>query len=229
MYMKKTTMTRVLAGLLFAAALSFAAADPATDVKIDYKMDLSVKNHDADYFTWTVGNETVQDKFDATSGASLKGSTKAFNAVRFAEPTADRKASMPAGLRSVFLFALADPSFVKSHALQVTKDASGITVRFVRKTNAFELKTDKNGNFNLLSGSKIAKNVTDKKGDGFVIKPEYLKEGGDASNMADIDWNKIPLESDAFSPDAAYHYDGNVKFTFKKNILCITGTLSRTK
>ncbi len=166
-------MTRVLAALLFAAALSFAAADPATDVKIDYKMDLSVKNHDADYFTWTVGNETVQDKFDAASGASLKGSTKAFNAVRFAEPTADRKASMPAGLRSVFLFALADPSFVKSHALQVTKDASGITVRFVRKTNAFELKTDKNGNFNLLSGSKIAKNVTDKKGDGFVIKPEY--------------------------------------------------------
>ena len=227
--MKKTTMTRALSALLFAVALSFAAADPATDVKIDYKMDISAKNHDTDYFTWTVGNETVQDKFDAASGASLKGSTRAFNAVRFAEPTADRKASMPAGLRSVFLFALADPSFVKSHALQVTNDAGVITVRFVRKTNAFELKTDKNGNFNLLTGSKIAKNVTDKQGDGFVVKPEYLKQGGNAGNMADIDWSKVPLEKDAFSPDAAYHYDGNVKFTFKNNVLRITGTLSRTK
>ena len=171
----------------------------------------------------------MQDKFDAASGASLKGSTKAFNAIRFAEPAKDRKASMPAGLRSVFLFALADPSFVKSHGLQVTKDADSITVRFVRKTNAFELKTDKKGNFNLLTGSKIAKNVTDKKDDGFVIKPEYLKQGGDANNMADIDWSKIPLERDTFSPDAAYHYDGNVKFSFKNNILRIIGTLSRTK
>ena len=141
--MKKTAITGILSAVLLTTALSFAAADPATDVKIDYKMDLSLKNHDADYFTWTVGNQTVQDKFDASSGASLNGSTRAFNAVRFAEPTKDRKASMPAGLRSVFLFAIANPSFVKSHGLQVTNNAGTITVRFVRKTNAFELKTDK--------------------------------------------------------------------------------------
>ena len=91
------------------------------------------------------------------------------------------------------------------------------------------MKTDKKGNFNLLTGSKIAKNVTDKKDDGFVVKSEYLKQGGDANNMTDIDWSKIPLEKDAFSPDAAYHYDGNVKFTFKNNVLRITGTLSRVK
>ena len=227
--MKKTAITGILSAVLLTTALSFAAADPATDVKIDYKMDLSLKNHDADYFSWTVGNQTVQDKFDAASGASLNGSTRAFNAVRFAEPTKDRKASMPAGLRSVFLFAIANPSFVKSHGLQVTNNAGTITVRFVRKTNAFELKTDKKGNFNLLTGSKIAKNVTDKKDDGFVVKPEYLKQGGDANNMADIDWSKLPLEKDAFSPDAAYHYDGNVKFTLKNNVLRITGTLSRVK
>ena len=71
--------------------------------------------------------------------------------------------------------------------------------------------------------------ATDKNDDGFVIKPEYLKQGGDANNMADIDWSKIPLERDMFSPDAAYHYDGNVKFSFKNNILRIIGTLSRTK
>ena len=227
--MKKAILTRVLSVLLFAVALSFAAADPVTDVKIDFKMDLSLKNHEADYFTWTVGNQTVQDKFDAASGASLNGSTKAFNAVRFAEPADARKAAMPAGLRSVFLFAIADSKLAKNHALQVTKDAGVITVRFVRKTNAFELKTDNKGNFNLLTGSKIAKNVTDKKGDGFVIKPEYLKQGGDVSNMADLDWSKIPLADDAFSSDAAYHYDGNVKFTFKDNVLRITGTLSQTK
>lgn len=227
--MKKTAITGILSAVLLTTALSFAAADPATDVKIDYKMDLSLKNHDTDYFTWTVGNQTVQDKFDAASGASLNGSTRAFNAVRFAEPTKDRKASMPAGLRSVFLFAIANPSFVKSHGLQVTNNAGTITVRFVRKTNAFELKTDKKGNFNLLTGSKIAKNVTDKKDDGFVVKPEYLKQGGDASNIADIDWSKIPLEKDAFSPDAPYHYEGNIKFTLKNNVLRIAGTLTRVK
>lgn len=226
--MKKSIFTFVLPVIFFTAVLSFAAADSATDVRIDYRMNVAKEDYAANYFSWTVGKQaTVKDGFDAVSGASLKGSTHAFNAIRYAEPAADKKAAMAAGLRSLFLFPLADWKLVGACALQVTESKGVITVRFIRKTSAYELKTDKKGYFNSLTGSKVAKDIAEKSENGFVIKSEYLKTGGDPMNMADLDWSKISFTNDTFNPEAAYHYEGNLKFAFKKNILTISGTLNR--
>ena len=225
--MKKLGLTLSAALMLF-ASVSLFAADTAADVRINWKLDTAKENYALNNFSWKAGTQAeVQDSFDASSGASLKGSTKAFNAVRYAEPVSDKKAAMPAGLRGLFLFAIADWKLTDTHALQVTQNAGIITVRFIRKTTAYELKTDKKGNFNLLNGSKCAKNIAEKTDNGFAIKPEYLKEGGDPAKMSDLDWSKITLVEDSFNPEAAYHYEGNLKFTFKNNILSISGVMKR--
>lgn len=236
--MKKSVF--VLSILFLASAFSFAsgsadaasskaaATDAATDVKIDFRMNIAKQDYESNYFNWTLGKqETVQDKFDAVSGASLKGSTKEFNVVRYAGNAADKKAAIPAALRSLFLFPLSDWKFVEEYGLQVTNTDGALTIRFARKATAYELKTDNKGNFNILTGAKIAKDITDKTETGYMIKPEYLKEGGDPAKMSDLDWNKVPLKDDTFASDAAYHYEGTLKFALKDNALTVNGTLNR--
>jgi len=236
--MKKSVF--VLSILFLASAFSFAsgsadaasskaaATDAATDVKIDFRMNIAKQDYESNYFNWTLGKqETVQDKFDAVSGASLKGSTKEFNVVRYAGNAADKKAAIPAALRSLFLFPLSDWKFVEEYGLKITSNGGALMIRFARKATAYELKTDNKGNFNILTGAKIAKDITDKTETGYMIKPEYLKEGGDPAKMSDLDWNKVPLKDDTFASDAAYHYEGTLKFALKDNVLTVNGTLNR--
>ena len=231
--MKKFTF--VLSVLFLTSVLAFAsgaadatASNAKADVKIDFRMNIAKQDYESNYFNWTLGKqEPVHDKFDAVSGASLKGSTKAFNAVRYAGNAADKKAAIPAALRSLFLFPLADWKFVEGYGLQVTNTDGAFTIRFARKTTAYELTTDTNGDFNILTGAKIAKDITEKTDTGYVIKPEYLKAGGDPTKMSDLDWDKLPLKIDTFASDAAYHYEGTLKFALKDNILTAKGTLNR--
>ena len=226
--MKKGISVLVAVAMLFTTVISTAAADSTTDVRIDFRMNTAKQDYAANYFSWTVGKQApVKDSFDAVSGASLKGSTRIFNTVRYAEPAADKKAALPSALRSLFLFPLVDWKFVAEYGLQITDNKGSLTIRFARKTTAYELTTDKNGNFNLLTGAKIAKDITEKTDSGYAIKKEYLKAGGNPLKMADLDWSKLPLTKDAFSPEAAYHYEGNLKCTFKNNILTVNGILNR--
>ena len=69
--------------------------------------------------------------------------------------------------------------------------------------------------------------IAEKTDKGFAIKPEYLKAGGDPAKMSDLDWNKITLVQDSFNPEAAYHYEGDLKFTFQNKILSISGVMKR--
>ena len=231
--MKKLTF--VLPVLFLTSALSFAsgsadatASNAEADVKIDFRMNIAKQDYESNYFNWTFGKEaTVQDKFDAVSGASLKGSTKGFNVVRYAGDAADKKAAIPAALRSLFLLSLSDWKFVEEYGLQVINTDGAFTIRFARKTTACELTTDNKGNFNILTGAKIAKDIAEKTDTGFAIKPEYLKDGGDPTKMSDLDWDKVPLKSDTFASDAPYHYEGTLKFALNNDVLTVNGTLNR--
>lgn len=74
------------------ASVSLFATDASADVRINWKLDTAKENYALNNFSWKAGTEAeVKDSFDASSGASLKGSTKAFNAVRYADPVADKK------------------------------------------------------------------------------------------------------------------------------------------
>ena len=205
--MKKLTACLIAVALFCVLPLTLSAAD-AENVRIDYKMNVAQEAYSGNYFSWAVGkNEAVKDMFDAASGASTKGSTKAFNSIRYAEPAADKKAAMPTGLRGLFLYPVAAWDVAAFDNLQVSTNGGIITVRFVHRGNAYELMTDKKGNFDILTGAKIARKVGDNNMNVFTVKPEYLK--------------------DTFNPEAAYHYEGNLKFTFKNNILSISGIMKR--
>ena len=150
--MKKLSAYLVLSTLFLALPLSFAAADSAMDVRIDYKMNVAKEDYTANYFNWTVGKQAaVKDKFDTASGASVKGSTKAFNTVRYAEPAADKKAAIPAGLRGLLLYPVSNFDVAQFDNLTVSENAGVITVCFVHRGTAYELTTDKKGNFNVPS------------------------------------------------------------------------------
>ena len=99
-------------------------------------------------------------------------------------------------------------------------------MRYAHHGKAYELITDSNGNFDVLKDAKIATNFADKNDDGeYVIKDEYLIEGGDALSMKDLDYSRLVFNPDKYISDAEYHFEGTLKFSFKDNVLHISGKL----
>jgi len=193
---------------------------------IDYKMNIATPSYETNYFNWSFAGEKVEDRYDAVSQASLKGSTAKFNSVRYAGAAAEKKLTMPAALRGLFLYAIADWSLVEGDALQASESNGIITVRYAHHGKAYELITDNNGNFDVLKDAKIATNFADKNEDGeYVIKDEYLMEGGDALSMKDLDYSRLAFNPDKYASDAEYHFEGALKFSFKDNVLHISGKL----
>lgn len=193
---------------------------------IDYKMNVASPAYEANYFNWSFEGEKVEDKYDAVSQASLKGSTAKFNSVRYAGAIAEKKLTMPQALRGLFLYAIADWSLVEGDALHVEESNGVITVRYAHHGKAYELVTDNNGNFDVLKDAKIATNFADKNDDGeYVIKDEYLMEGGDALSMRDLNYSSLNFNPDKYTSDAGHHFEGSLKFSFKDNFLHISGKL----
>jgi hypothetical protein len=209
--------------VLFLAAPSLFAQNVAIDAR--FGIDGS---NPANYFNWSQGNKTVKDKFDATTGASFAGSTALFNAVRYDAQTT-RKAAIPVALRGLVLYPVSDFETATADAFTVSATGKALVVRFVHRGIAYELSTDKNGKFDLLSGAKSAKGLADNIGGDFVLKKEFLKAGGDPAKMADLDWSKIPLVLDAKDPLASRWFEGTLNFTLEKNILTVKGTLIEKK
>jgi len=199
----------------------------AQNVTIDARFGIDGPNP-SNYFNWSQGNKTVKDKFDATTGASFAGSTALFNAVRYDAQTT-RKAAIPVALRGLVLYPVSDFETATADAFTVSASGKALVVRFVHRGIAYELATDKNGKFDVLSGAKSAKGLADNVGGDFVLKKEFLKAGGDPAKMADLDWAKIPLVLDAKDPLASRWFEGSLNFTLEKNVLIMKGTLIEKK
>ena len=215
---------------LIPALVAFFLAAPALfaqNVTIDARFGIDGPNS-ANYFNWSQGNKTVKDKLDATTGASFAGSTALFNAVRYDTQTT-RKAAIPVALRGLLLYPVSDFETATADAFTVSASGKALVVRFVHRGIAYELATDKNGKFDVLSGAKSAKGLADNVGGDFVLKKEFLKAGGDPAKMADLDWMKIPLVLDAKDPLASRWFEGSLNFTLEKNILTVKGTLTERK
>jgi len=216
------TFVPVLAALFLAAP-----ALVAQNVTIDARFGIDGPNP-ANYFNWSQGNKTVKDKFDATTGASFAGSTALFNTIRYDSQTT-RKAAIPVALRGLLLYPVSDYETATADAFTVSASGKAIVVRFVHRGVAYELTTDKNGKFNVLTGAKSAKGLADNVGGEFVLKKEFLKDGGNPGKMADVDWSKIPLVLDAKDPLASRWFEGSLNFSLEGNILTVKGTLTEKK
>ncbi|ULQ59400.1 hypothetical protein K7I13_13100 [Brucepastera parasyntrophica] len=211
-------------GLTFLAILSSCGGQT---VKLDARKNV-VTEDPADYLSWTFNGQTFKDQYDAASGASKSASTARFDTVRF-DTEATKQPALPMSLRNLLLFPLAPPEVMEADALTVTQNGKALQVRFVHRGTAYELTTDSDGKFDVLTGAKTASRIAENIGGEFVLLPEYVKDGGNTENMADLDWNKIALIPDTYNTAASRWYEGKLDFGFANNILTIKGTLNEKK
>lgn len=219
-------MTMRVVGLCAGLVASVSALSAQT-VTIDARMNVAAADT-ANYFNWTNGSSTTKDKLDAASSASLSGSTGKFDAVRYDDPKA-KKAAIPVGLRGLVLFPVGVYDIAKGDNLTATANGKVVTVRYIHYGTAYELVTDKNGKFDVLTGAKRAKNICDNVGGEFVLKNEFVKAGGDPKNMADLDWSKLTMTPDTKDATASRWYEGSLDFALKGTILTVKGTLKEVK
>ncbi|HKL87212.1 MAG TPA: hypothetical protein VJ861_12845, partial [Treponemataceae bacterium] len=132
-------------------------------------------------------------------------------------------------LRGLVLYPVSDFGTAEFDALSVKEEGKVLVVSFVHRGTAYQLTTNTKGQFDVLTGAKLAKNLADNVGGAFVLKPEFVKAGGDATKMADLDWSKVTLVPDTKDPAASRWYEGSLALTFKKNILTVKGTLTEKK
>jgi hypothetical protein len=219
--------TRLLTGFV-ALGVAFALSPVfAQNATIDARLNVAAPDG-ANYFNWSVGSRSVKDKLDASSGASLSGSTGEFNVVRY-DSASTKKAAIPRGLWGLMLFPLSGYEVVKADALAVTQAGKEVTVRFVHRGVAYELVTDKAGKFDVFTGARMARGIAENVGGDFVLKKEFVKAGGNPSSMADLDWSKLTLVPDVRDPAASRWYEGSVAMAFEKNVLSVKGTLTERK
>jgi hypothetical protein len=198
-------MNRKIAVLAVLVLVMSAASLFAQSVRIDYRMNVRAEDHSANYFKWSVGSLNINDAFDTATGASKMKSTSQFDAVRY-DSAATKQAAIPGGLRSLLLFPIADYNTAVADNLQVAVNGKMVVIRYVHRGNAYQFQTDANGKLNILSGCKVASGVGE-----------------------NIDWSKIKLTNDAYSPSASRHYEGTLDVAYVDGILTIKGTLTEKK
>ncbi len=222
-------MRKSVGRLLAISLVGLAALSPlgAQSVKIDARMNV-LSSDTADYLSWTLGGKATKDSYDAASGASLSGSTGALDAVRY-DAASSKKAAIPVALRGLLLYPVSDFATTQYDALTVQANGKALTVRYVHRGTAYELTTDKNGKFDVLTGAKSAKSLADNVGGDFVLKPEFVKAGADPKKMSSLDWSKITLVPDAKDPAATRWYEGSLAFGYKAGVLTVKGTLNEKK
>jgi hypothetical protein len=221
-------MKRKIAVLVIFCLLTSAMSVFAQNVKIDYRMNVRTSNTSGNYFKWSFGNMNINDSLDASSGASKMQSTAKFDAVRY-DSAASKQLTIPGGLRSLFLFPVASWNTAVDDSLQVGSSGKQVIIRYVHRGNAYEFRTDANGKLNVLSDCYVAASVADNTNNSLVLKSNYVKSGLDPRKMSSLDWTKIRLLNDVYSPTASRHYEGKLDVAYVDGVLTIKGNLIEKK
>ncbi|MDR0558369.1 MAG: hypothetical protein LBG43_11000 [Treponema sp.] len=201
--------------------------------KIDYRMNIAGLDANS-YFNWSAKGVSVQDGFDAATGASKAKSTTRFDQVvtyDIPENAAKRTGNtIPGGLRSLFLYPVAADSTRVYDNLTVTANGKQVTIRYVHRDSAYEIATDANGKLDVLTGCKSVRGIaTTEDQHTFTLKPEFSKTGQASGNMTDFDWSKATLTPEVFNPNATRHYTGALDVAYANNYLTIKGSLKEVK
>lgn len=203
----------------------FLSAAAAQRLSVDYKLNVFAAD-ETNHLNWSADGKTVKDGYDAASGASKANSTYLLDSIRYEDETL-KTLNIPVGLRCLLLFPLTSFETIQTDALSVTPEKKQLTIRFVHRGTAYQIKTDERGRINPATSFFMAPNVAENIGGFFVIKSEYLLPNGNAANMWDLDWSKIQLVPDLANSSADSKYNGYLNTSYKKGILTLKGTLKR--
>jgi len=227
--------------------LALAAAAAAADLSVSLQVNTASKDYANNFLTFQgKAVSVVKDQFaeapaggaDAVSGASKLESTAMFNVYRW---DVFGGKLLPGGLRSFFLYPVADDGTRTGDGLSVTKAADGsITVRFVHRGTANEFKTDAAGKLSLPAAVVKTRKIghTDNQ-----ISTDFSATG----KVADVDWKKVwdasiadgkaigttASKTGKIADDAAnssvYVWGGNLQLALEGKILKVSGELSARK
>jgi hypothetical protein len=213
------------------AAFAFvmgAASLFAQNVTIDYRMNVQKADPVGNYLKWSAGNININDSLDTSTSASRLKSTAQFDAVRYDSATT-KQLTIPGGLRSLFLFPVASWNTAVDDSLQVAASGKQVIIRYVHRGSAYEFRTDANGKLNIQTGCTVAAGIADNNNNAFVLKSNYVKPGQDPRKMSSLDWTKIRLITETYSPNATRHYEGSLDIAYVNGVLTIKGTLMEKK
>lgn len=174
--------------VVMALTLLVVAGAFAADLTISTQVNLTAADYANNFFTFKGSNgASDKDQFvlgpDAVSGASKLESTVTFNTYR---TDVKGKKLIPAGLRGLFLYGIADYGTLKNDGLNVTAAPSGvITIQSVHRGTAYKLVTDASGKLALPGGSFSMRVIgtTDNKN----IHPDFSSNG----TIPGVDWAKV--------------------------------------
>lgn len=224
------------------AGAAFAQAAVPT-LSIDYQVNVVADDYANNYLSFKGPVATAnKDQYDVTSGASKLESTLVFNYYR---NDIFGKKLLPGGLRSLFLYPVADSATRIDDGLAALKNADGsITVRYAHRGTAYEVTTDKAGKLSFPGAAFKNRKIGYIVGAGpQVLAAEYSSTG----KAKDIDWAKVWDAKDAggkvigsstqktgpITVDEANSellgYEGVLQFAFDGKILKIAGDLKILK
>jgi len=174
--MKKSAIIVLM--VLFSAMAVYAA-----DLAVYSQVNLTGPDYANNYFTFRgSNNESEKDSFDAVAGASKGHSTELFNSYR---RDIRGKTTMPAGLRGIFLYSVADNATLTGDNLKAVQAGDGtITIRYVHRGTAYEIVTDKAGKLSLPKGNFRMRKIGHSDN---TIHPDFSSTG----KVANVDWNKV--------------------------------------
>ncbi|MBF9016573.1 MULTISPECIES: hypothetical protein [unclassified Oceanispirochaeta] len=205
-----------------AAALPSAPAesDGSEDLTIDLQVNLAGSDID-NFFNWkgNVRYMAAEDKFDAISGASEKGSTHLFMMYLY---DVEAKTTMSSGLRGLFLYGVNGASQVAVDNLNAATNADGsITIQYIHRGTAFRFTTDKNGILSLPDGNMENRKIGTPK----ELEAEFTSDG----TAMGVDFDKVwasDVSPTGASPDSMYFWDGDLQVALEGDMLTMKGVLT---
>jgi len=206
-----------------AAAPAPAVSDGSEDLTIDFQVNLAGSDTD-NYFNWkgNVRYMAAEDKYDAVSGASEKGSTHLFMMYLY---DVEAKTTMSSGLRGLFLFGVngAEQSTVDN--LNAAKNADGsITIQYVHRGTAYRFITDKSGVLSLPDGTFESRKIGTPK----ELEAEFTSDG----TAQGVDFEKVwssDISTAADSLESMYFWDGDLQVALDGDMLTMKGVLTAVK
>lgn len=226
-----------------AAAPAAPVSDGSQDLKISYRMNVAEADAD-NYFSFT-GNirymAVDKDHADATTGASVLGSTHLFNAYLY---DVEGKATLSSGLRGLFLFGVNPYSQIETDNLNAYKTNDGkVVVQYAHRGTAYRITSDSNGKLQFPEGSFEMRPIGYiASGSPQVISKDFSADG----TAATIDWTKVwdskiaggkaiegndkaktgSIMKNIAAADAQYFFDGALDIALENDVLTIQGALT---
>lgn len=212
-------MKKLFAAVLF-SCLCFAAY--AQNVNIDMRYNVRTSEPSRDFFNWSTGTTRIQDNFDAISGASASRSTREFDRVRF---DANRRYTMPRGIRHLLLFPIASRRYTDNFFLNVLEEDGKLIIRFIVYGTAYQIQTDTDKKIDITTACFIAEEITQNNSLVSPLRAQYVRPGGNPNDMNSLDWSRIRFVPDAADADASRKYRGILTAGYSNGILTIQGVL----